>query len=260
MPIIRGLFGDLDTKCSWSNLYYSQLCHLKKEVQKSLKYDWVKNDVYHFAIGQKNYDMLKKYGAKKVEMITPEYTLAPNSKMSPFYNKVYIMKYAMEKFDEILFIDFDTFPHGNKKPDKKMWKLLRNKKGRFNGEFQAPNAQHKRPFCLEKKQGGFRERRLHPVRRNLNTSTTYCNNKVWIDEWLEHYLEYQKLLGGKIHSKHDEYPLMYYLDKKYGVMDFKDDHSLMIENFEPAIVKLTNIGTPEAQKSKKRDDLYFLHH
>lgn len=248
--IIRVLYGNTDV---WPKIKY--------EVKAALSYEWAKKEVYHFAIGQANYDLLKSHGAERVELVLPNgwtdtsiNSIVIDDRTTHFYNKTYLIRYAMEKFNEILFIDFDAFPCRGKKPDNEMWRILRSKKGRFNGSFQAPNVGYVRSCCVVKRNGGVRIAK-DDTRKMLNTSVVYCSDKTWIDDHLNAYETFRKVArGGNTSWYNDEHILMYCLDMKYGVMSVPE----MVDNFEPDIILLSR-GVKEARLAKKQEFLYFQH-
>lgn len=242
--IIRILFGNPDA--------YPRM---KAEVASALRHEWARKEVYHFVVGRKNLELLKSNGAERIELVSEDDTLA-NSVTSSFYNKTFLIGHAMNRFSEILFLDFDCIPMDGKRPDDNMWNILRSKKGKFNGSFQSPNIGYVCSFCLSKHQGGVRDPKIHSLRKCINTSFVYCTDKTWMDEWLENYDKFRNVLPSKDTSKkyHDEHVLMYYLDTKYGVMDANE----MVENFEPLVMRLSRNIT-EAKKIKNDAQLYFLH-
>jgi hypothetical protein len=252
--IIRCLFGYPSKKCYWSKRDREQTIRLKSEIDASLKYEWARKDVIHYVMGKDNEKLLKDYGAEKVIMVDERETVVPNEGICPLYNKVYLVNEAMKQHDEILFLDFDSLPVRGKNPDQKMWKILRSKKGEFNGSFQAPLVNRKRPFCLQKSTGGFRDPKKIFVRKTITTCVFYCNERQFIQEWLDHFLLYQEVVskyGYSVLDKHDEYILMYYIDKEKGVMNEEE----IVNNFEPEIVEVKNSYVRE----RDVDLIYFKH-
>ena len=251
--IIRCLFGSPGEKCYWSTRDVEQTVRLKKEIVNSLSTDWAKEDVLHYAMGQSNYDLLKESGAQNVVLVDDKETLVPNEGVSPLYNKVYLINEAMKDHDEVLFLDFDALPVKSRKPDDNMWKLLRDKGGRFNGSFQAPFVKRSNPFCLSKGQGGYRDPSKVFTRKVITTCMLYCNDRTWIQEWLDHFLLYQEVMnkhGQKVLNKHDEYVFMYYIDKVKGVMNEEE----IVDSFEPQIGHVRRCYVNPSEK-----DVYFSH-
>jgi hypothetical protein len=221
---IRTLYGDIQT------VYLK----LKKEVSESLKdNEWAQNEIIHYAMGDWNYDFLKKHGAKHVVLVDHRPCIQPAG-YTHFWNKTYMINYAMEVdgFEEIVFIDFDNT---QKKPiDDRFWELLRAKKGRFNGSFQVPSVGYKKPICLEKRWGGFRIKGKHSLRKALNTSFVYCNDKSWMKEYLDEYERYYVIRGNTHNGANDEHILIYYLDRVFDVPHIND----IITDFEPDVCYL----------------------
>lgn len=253
--IIRCLFGQPGEECYWSKRDIQQTVRLTNEVEESLKYDWAKNDVIHYVIGEKNVELLEKNGAKNIVLVDKRQSLVPNDDVNPLYNKVFMINEAMKQYDEILFLDFDTLPIDKSlKPDEKMWNLLRAKNGRFGGIFQAPFVNRTRPFCLTIDSGGWRDPSKIFVRKTITTCMVYCRSKDWTKEWLDHFLEYQRAvhkLGGRTLDKHDEYVFMYYLDKNKGVMNEAE----IVDAFEPEIMTVAKAYVD----SRTKKNLYFYH-
>ena len=249
--IIAILYGDPSCTNNYSGYH-----KLLKEVRGALEKDWRKTQIYYLVLGSKNKDLLVSCGAKHIDLVDKNSTVVTDPKMTHFYNKTYLLNYAMEKFDEILFVDFDVIDL--KQPDDRMWELLRTKKKMpvFRRDFQCPLVGYTRPMCLEKKHGGKRDRFLHPVRMALNTCLLYCTNKSYLEEHLRYYELYQNFFKHRdIRLANDEHVLMHYLDQEYGVIDSEK----MIDYFEPAIVDLDR-SSRLARLEKKMENIYFRHY
>jgi len=250
IPIFRILYGNYDYGSG------KRCVKLIREVKRSLQLEWAREEIIHLVLGEQNAETLKKYGAKRIELIDKNPSLS-ESKISHFYNKTSLILKAFDKYSdgEILVIDFDTIC--GKTPDQKMLDLLRSKKGKFNGTLQCPVVCYKMKICLAKKHGGLRVQGVHPLRQCLNTSFVYCTDRTWLVDHLDYYTKYQKLGGGKRDTStvNDEAVLMYNLDMKYGIM-FPDE---LVENFEPDVVELCR-SINQAKAIKNKDNLYFSHY
>lgn len=252
--IIRCLFGHPGEKCYWSNRDVEQTVRLKKEVEDALIYDWAKQDVIHYVMGKDNESLLREYGAENVILVDDRLTVVPNEGVNPLYNKVYLINEAMKEHDEILFLDFDSSPVKGVEPDDEMWELLRSKQGKFQGSFQAPFVRRRRPFCLTNTGGGYRDPKKVFVRKTITTCMVYCNDRNWIQEWLDHFTIYQdvvKSFGHDVLDKHDEYIFMYYIDKEKGVMNEEE----IVDAFEPEIAHVKQDYVDPKEKKK----IYFRH-
>ena len=257
--LIRVLYGDI--KGDKKTL---------REINLSLQSDWVKKNIAHYVMGKDNAKILKSMGALDIRLVNDKPDLRPKDRLnivSHFYNKTYLIEKAMKEYDEILFTDFDCSMI--KQPDSRMWELLRSKEGRFNGSFQCPNVSYKRKVCISKSRGGKRDPKIHPMRKCLNTSVLYCNDKKWIDGFLLAFHEYSDYMlkfrpSAKIPPNGGgEAILMYYIDKQYGVIELKD----MFDCFEPYIMTLGR-GLGGMSKSwekwteirKDKNNIYFTHY
>ncbi len=233
--LVRVLFGDL-------NAYPK----LRKEVIASLRHEWCRADVLHVVAGKENAELLKSHGAARVLQISND-NYIDLQRYGIKYTKPYLIRRSMDENHEILFLDFDSC--GDKQPDCVMWELLRAKRGRFNGAFQAPNVGYYNPVSLTI----HRDPVVHPVRRCLCTCAVYCTDRTWIDRWLDTYDDIARRLSPAA-IRRDETALLHMLDGTYGVMD----SGAMVEHFEIPIVRLRK-GIPEAQKTKDERQIYFTH-
>ena len=245
--IIRCLFGE-----PFGQIYWSIARHkcdsnpLGNDLLNDNRKEWELNDIHYFVMGKDNTELLQKMGVKNIHVVSDEPYLTPKPEINPLYNKVYLMKEAMNLFDEILYLDFDTL--SLKDPDDEMWEIIRKQQGRFNGSFKAPIVATKFDKLLSIKAGGYRDPQKDDFRFLINTCLVYCNDKNWIDKWLDSFVQYHDDVGPDI-TKHDEYMIIYFLDKEKGVMNISE----MIETFDtPIVITHKKINLP-------KDNLYFKH-
>jgi len=230
------------------------------EVHDSFKNEWAKDEITYYVLGSENEKWLKNLGAKDVRLVNSKDDMRPaNKSMSHFYNKSYLLEYSMRDYDEILFIDYDTV--AIKRPDERMWSLLREKDGSWHGVFQCPNVSYKNMICLSKDQGGIRDPTIHTMRKCLNTCLLYCRDKTWVDGHLDAFNTCPSLRIGRVSNfGGGEAVLIYYLDREYGIMDIQQ----MTSNFEPKIILLKrgingNRWKDLTDFEKKKDEIYFHH-
>ena len=243
--IIRCLFGDPMGEVYWSLKKNNGIKNpLGEDITIEVMSDYELEDFHYFVMGYDNAELMHRMGVKNLHLVSKEKNLVPHPAINPLYNKVYLIQQAMQQFDEILFVDFDSIPL--KKPDEIMWKYLYEKCGRFNGSFIAPVVRRRFKQLLTKYQGGFRSEE-DDLNFIINTCLVYCNDKKWIDNWLDHFDKYRKEVGEDI-TKHDEYILMYYLDKEVGVMSEEET----IRNFNANIVHTQF-------QIELGNDIYFSH-
>jgi hypothetical protein len=246
--IIRCLFGDPFCKLYWSTKRHNGKQNpLGKDILEDGRKPWELEEINYFVMGNKNAELMHKMGAKKIHIVSEKDNLVPNPLVNPLYNKVYLINEAMQKFDEILFLDFDIISLRN--PDEKMWGILRKPSKRFDSILKAPVIQTRFASLEEKKNGGYRDKTKDDINLLLNTCLLYCNDKKWVQSWLDHFLLYQQNIKLDL-TKHDEYILMYFIDKEKGVMNKKE----IIENFDIEIVR-----THKEIVRKSRRNLYFKH-
>ena len=234
---IRILFGDVSSDE-----------RVRASVENGLRHRWARNEVVHFVAGCDNAKLLSELGVAHVELVCePNFTPEAGT-LGRWYMKPYLIAKAMERFSEILYLDFDT--HLLRLPDALLWHRLQEPGTSSLGRtLQALNVCYRRPVCLPV----FRNRRLHPVRQCLNTSVLYCRDKSWISRWLEAFSE-AAARGIDATRYHDETFLSYSLDKTFGVLD----PTTMANEFEIPIAWLRR-GTPEGKQMKNQADAYFYH-
>ncbi len=250
IPIFRIIYGQFDYGRGGGKSR-----RLLRDVRTSFKNEWAKNNVIHLVLGEDNYKILKKHGAKRIELIDKKQSVAPEG-LSHFYNKTFLTLKAFDNYSdgEILVIDFDT--DIKQTPDNRMLELLRAKKGQFNGSLQCPIASYKRPICLTVKNGGIRIKGKHPLRKCFNTSFVYCTDRTWIEDHLNYYHIFKDAVKRDVHGENDEAILIYSIDMKYGIMTTEE----MDNNFEPTVVDLSRRPIEIRQdKPKPKENVYFSH-
>ena len=251
--VLYGSAGSLD-KAGKSN-------KLLGEIKRSFtgEYaDMFKNDVTYYVLGLDNFELLEKCGATDIQLIDSRPDIRPARPMVHFYNKSVLLSSAMEDYPEILFTDYDCIPY--KRPDDRMWELLRNKGGRFMGSFQCPSVSYKNFVCLSKNAGGVRNPKIHTMRKCLNTCLIYCNDKTWVDAHLIAFDTYPLTKKGNFQFGGGEAVLIRYLDMTYGVMDIQE----MTDAFEPDIIELgrgvrSNRWRNLTDYTKSPENIYFKH-
>jgi hypothetical protein len=235
VPIVRVLYGPVD-----------QNARLQRSVAAALRGDWARNQVIYLVAGDDNARWLRDLGAQHIELITANPLLPDTERFGPWYMKVYLLRHAIERLSELLYLDFDC--RVLRRPDGRMERSLRLiRPGRCGGALQALNVAYRRPVCLPI----YRDPSIHRVRQCLNTSVLYCRDAGWIADWLAAYEEAVKR-GFEISRLHDETFLMLAIDKRYGVLD----PATMAAEFEIPIAWLRR-STLEARAGKRRADAYF---
>jgi len=262
--IIRVLYGDISVN-------YPKL---KREVMNSLNNsEFARDHILHYVMGESNAQLLSDFGAKHVTLVDKRYSMHPSC-CTHFWNKTYIIYYAMEVdgLEELAFVDFDSIP--TREMDDRFWAILRGKRSNiFNGAVQIPSVGYKSKIGLTTGRGGLRVYGKDPLRKTWNTSFIYCRDKSFMKSYLDAYHEYASKTGWYEGLSNDEWILLHYIDKTYGVLPLDD----MIEEFEPAVTYICRglagmIGgkNPSAYPNwpeagvmapcgKKEEDVYFAH-
>lgn len=232
---VRVLFGDLEAHPK-----------LKYEVRIASRHAWSREEVVHFVLGTKNYDYLKRLGVKDVRLVNERDQIVPRG-MPRLGNKPYLLRHAMEHFDEILFVDFDC--KVMKVPDAGMWHSLRSRSDSAQRTFQALNVGYKRRVVPT-----LKLTRNVSRRRLLNSALVYCSDRSWLDRWISAFEELAAKGIQLTVDGNDEVPLIYSIYKQCGPLD----SSKLVAAFEIPIGWLTR-GTPEAKALKSSEHIYFSH-
>lgn len=246
--IIRCLFGKPLGEIYWSYKRHNGKPNpLALDILEDSRRPWELEDIHYFVMGSENVKLLEDMGCKQIHLVSDEDDLTPNSEISPLYNKVFLINEAMKMFDEVLYLDFDIV--SLKDPDDEMWKIIRREQGKFNGCFKSPVVRTKFSKLESIENGGYRDPEKDDLNFLINTCLVYCNDKAWVENWLSHFEIYHDSIGPDI-TKHDEYSLVYFLDKEKGVMNVPE----VIDNFDTPIVR-----THKEIVHKEREGLYFRH-
>ncbi|MCI0537098.1 MAG: class I SAM-dependent methyltransferase [Verrucomicrobiales bacterium] len=234
---IRVLFGDV-----------TRNERLGSQIQTALWDPWAREEVVHLVAGTQNSNWLRQNGAKRIDLVCEEGLLSETNKYGPWFMKTYLIDQALERFGEILYLDFDC--RILRRPDEAMWRKLRApRSARYSGSLQAQNVGYRRPVCLPI----HRDKNIHPVRRCLNSSVLYCRDRGWTRDWLAAY-EVARQHGIDPANLHDETFLMHAIDTRCGILDAET----MVAEFEIPIACLKR-NTPEAKAHKQHCEAYFYH-
>ncbi|MCI0534289.1 MAG: class I SAM-dependent methyltransferase [Verrucomicrobiales bacterium] len=237
MEIVRIVFGDV-----------AAIERLGRQIQAALRDQWAREEIVHLVAGAKNAVWLKGAGAKRLDLVCEQGLLPQSAEYGSWFMKTYLIDQAMERYGEILYLDFDC--RVLRQPDEAMWRKLRAPRlTQFAGSLQAQNVGYRRPVCLPI----HRDSSIHPVRRCLNSSVLYCRDRTWTSSWLAAY-EDAKRHGIEPSAFHDETFLMHAIDSRCGVLDA----ATMVAEFEIPIACLKR-NTPEAKAHKRNFEAYFYH-
>ena len=235
VKVVRVVYGDLPSNVP-----------LQREIDASFSDSWAREDVIHFVAGSDSRTWLTDRGAQCVELVQPEPSLPCIAKYGHWFMKTLLISAAVEKFGEVLYLDFDC--RCLRPPDDAMSERLRKTRSSQNGgSLQGLNVGYRNPICLH------RDRRKHPVRRCLSGCMIYCSDPQWMRRWLSAYDEGVRL-GLSADRISDETMLMLAIDKKCGVLD----EATMMASFE-LMIATSRRNRPDAKQMKAGMDMYFYH-
>lgn len=209
---------------------------LVAEIQNALRSQWAREEVVHFALGGDNANLLRSLGCWRVMEVHRQPFF--RKELGFWYSKTYLLGQAVDQLREVLYLDFDS--RCMRRPDEEMWNILRSKRGRVNGDFQANVARYTT--------AGIHCPKVRPM---LNSGVVYCRDSGWVDRWLEETERLARLGGRRAPQRYsEEYPLIEMVDRHVGKMSVAE----LVEAFEPAI----STG-PRGVRGRGGKTVYFQH-
>jgi hypothetical protein len=236
MPqLVRVMFGEPD--------YWPRL---RQEVANSLTEVWAQEEIVYYVAGRANEQFLREHGAKQTVLVSDAPYLNP-PEVGPYYSKTRLVAEAVRSHSEVLVTDFDC--RTLKRPDARMWDVLRDKGGRYKGTMQVSSC------CYVRRMYGrlVRLTAWPSARWYFNTCIIYCRDYSWMERWLAAYDDLVRLGLGTLFDGNDEAVFHYMIGTQLGVRPYEE----MVADFEILILRQRK-GTKEG-KALAKPELYFWH-